>query len=1259
MVNDIPLKPENSTYTDGQWQSIYDSGQNILVSASAGSGKTTVLVQRVIEKIKMGLNVDELLIVTYTEAAAREMKERILGAVQKAISEELDDTKQRHLVNQLSKIPNAPISTLHAFCLKVIRKYYYLIEIDPVFRLLTDETEMLLLKEEAWDELRESLYEKEAQWFYPLTENFSNDRQDDGLTQLVYSAYEFSRANPNPKKWLDSLVKNYDVTDDFSNLELYQHYIKPDLIQQFQEHIKIAKEVTSAIEGEPVLASQFEKLQAEQRQLETLFVLLNEDKLEEFYESLQAATFATYSGPRGKEVDPLIKEAFEGTKAARNSNKDFVKKTLAEGVFNLSPKENLEILAKAKPYMERLGELTNMFDKAYTTKKNEKNVLDFNDLEHLTLKILTEEKDGSVESSPASLFYREQFKEVLVDEYQDINQLQENILFWLRQPDDTMGNFFMVGDVKQSIYSFRLADPTLFIGKYNQYATEKGGRRIVLAENFRSRGEVLSFTNYIFRQIMNTSVGQLEYDKQAQLINGFKGFPESPRYQTEILIYENGETTLPENDVEADLDESLAFQIDDKTEGEIRLIGQKIKELRATGFQVYDKKQKEMRHLDFRDIVILTPTKKNNLVLLDLFKEMDLPLYINDTQNYFQATEIKIIVALLNVIDNPYQDIPLAAVLRSPIVGLSENELAMIKLSYREGNFYEALQVFVRKEGTDDKEVHLQKRLNLFMKQLNHWREMSRRKRLVELIWAIYDDTGFLSYVAGLPSGKQRQANLHALYERAMSYENSSFKGLFQFVKFIEKMQQKNKDLAEPSSIGEDEDAIRVMTIHASKGLEFPVVFIMDLNRGFNTTSLKGRYIFDEKLGGGIKYTDSLTRLEYKTLPYSVITAQKSKKMLAEEMRKLYVGLTRAEEKLFLVGSYKDQETALKNWQEAASVNEEILPDTLRMKAKSLMDWIGYSLVRHENMKAAMNDVTEDYRLKYTDNEVRFTINFTSLNDLKEAESATSDLIITAPQQTINRTEPQIMQMAKNILAFEYPFQAATKTASYQSVSEIKKVFADPDVKELLSLEIIQGQGKIANRFVEETLAKPKFLSEEQGVTAAEIGTATHLVLQLLPLEKRPTQSQIETLIQGLVMDNVLDEKVAKKIKVEQLLRFFETDFGEALVVQHESVKREQPFSMLLKANQIYKEFPKQVEDEVLIHGIIDGFIETEKELILFDFKTDVVGNHYDEATLGSFKEKYRGQLMLYKKALEIEKKRPVTGIKLILLEPTEILEME
>ncbi len=617
MSKTIPLRPSHELFTDNQWQAIFDEGQNILVSASAGSGKTTVLVRRVIEKIKSGTDIDRLLVVTYTEAAAREMKERIQVELQKALTQETDPQQKQHFVRQLSLLPTASISTLHSFCLSVIRRFYYLIDMDPVFRLLTDETEMLLLKEDVWDDLREKLYEREEESFYQLTSNFSNDRSDDGLTKLIFSLYEFAKANPDPEEWLQKLPKAYQIDGDIGESSLYQETLKPPVIESLKLAIQRYEKMLELSVGQ----EKMEKLAAlSQKELEwtTLFTQkLMDNELSAAYQLTETLSFDRFPTVRV----PELKEDVEQIKSLREQNKKSLKE-ITSSLFTLDPEKMKDILEQAAVLVQTMAEVGAQFMADYGSEKLRKGLVDFNDLEHFTLNILSTKENGEWLPTEASNYYRSKFDEVLVDEYQDINRLQESILFWLRRSEVDEGNLFMVGDVKQSIYSFRLADPSLFIEKYTRYGNQEDGKRIVLAENFRSRSNVLDFTNLVFEQLMDEQVGQIPYDEDAKLVNGFQQFLEADDYTTEVLIYEKKKAA----DLQDDSPLAAELQIEDKTEGELHMTALKIRELTDRGYLIYDKKLKESRPVRYQDIVLLTPTKKNNLTILEIFKRFDISI---------------------------------------------------------------------------------------------------------------------------------------------------------------------------------------------------------------------------------------------------------------------------------------------------------------------------------------------------------------------------------------------------------------------------------------------------------------------------------------------------------------------------------------------------------------------------------------------------------------------------------------------------------
>ncbi|WP_125980963.1 helicase-exonuclease AddAB subunit AddA [Loigolactobacillus iwatensis] len=1232
-----------ATFTASQQRAVVAQGTNILVSASAGSGKTTVLVERVIQKILHGTSIDELLVVTFTDAAATEMRQRIQTALEQAIQAATPGKQQQELRHQLTLLSVANISTLHAFCLQLIQRYYYVIDLDPEFRLLTDDTENLLLREEVWDELREKLYGDGANDFTMLVQNFSNDRNDDGLNDLVFRLFDFANANPDPVAWLTQLVTSYQVSgSSLTASEFFQKQLRPLLeaqLTQAQNDLASARQlaVDELEKFSPVLASDGEKIQQLQTTLEA-------DNWNTIRQNLTNFKFERAPGLR------KLSDEAKATKEQILEYRKQVKKQisqLAVDYFALDEQQALNVMQAAAKLIQSLVDVVRQFSDAFTKEKRRRHVLDFSDFEHLTLQILTANSESGQQTRQT---LQQKFSEVLVDEYQDINRLQETILTTVAK--NNPGNLFMVGDVKQSIYAFRLADPGLFLAKYKEFTDSAVGERIVLADNFRSVTNVTNFINLLFSQLMDEQVGEMAYDDSAKLVASAKYPPMTPH--AEVMIYEAKAQATQEENAEP-VDES--FSIDDKAQGQIMMAGQRIKKLIADHSQIYDRHLHpgKQRDLKYQDIVLLTPTRKNNLVITELFKQLGIPVVVNDAQNYFQTTEIQIMMALLSVIDNPYQDIPLVSVLRSPIVGLDENELAFLRITKRTGDYYAAVVRFHQNFTTGNEfQQKLAQKIDRFLGQLDEFRTLARQNQLVTLIWTIYQETGFLDYVGGMPAGAQRQANLHALYERAHAYEASSFKGLFQFVRFIEKMQEKNKDLAEAPT-QTTENAVSVMTIHGSKGLEFPVVFLMDANHEFNQTSLRQDYILDDRAGIGITYLEPERRVKIPTPQQVVIKAQVKKRQAAEEMRLLYVALTRAEQQLYIVGSYPDQKTAVKKWQAALQSEHLVLNETTRSNVTNFMDWIGMCLIRHPQFDQELLTQNSDFS-GLTLDKTEFKITFANKQQVLPTDplQATTEAATTWLDETTAKTtqpEGSVERQAQieQVLNLNYPDVTATQTTAYQSVSEVKRLFDDPDNSEMNPLQL-NGAPKGQHRFVNHDFMVPKFMQTVTAPTPAEIGSATHLVLQELDLHVPPTDEIIGETLTRLVEAGILTDAVAKKVNVSNLINFFASSLGKLLLANPDQVTREAPFSMLLPAKQLFADFNQQNDAPVLIHGIMDGYLVLSDQVILFDYKTDRVAKNKPDAGIQAIKQRYSGQLNLYAAALGQILKRPVTAKYLYLL---------
>jgi ATP-dependent helicase/nuclease subunit A len=1248
---EIPMKTPDSMFTDQQWEAIHSTDSNLLISASAGSGKTMVLVNRIIEQIKKGIAVDELLVVTFTNAAAKEMKQRIQKALQEEINADPEAETRHHLVQQLPKLGHANISTLHSFCLKVIERYYYLIDFDPVFRQLTDDTEIELIKEDVWDELLEELYEEADEGFQQFMEAYAGDRNDDNVTQMVFQLHEFSRANENPNAWLASLTDLYEVPNgNLEEAKIYQDYVKKQFIDELTHLVQLVKQALNLANYDEHLEKQIAILENEKEQYETALNLLEANKLEACYEFVNAGyKFQTFRGPtKSKTPDDVLAIFNDEMKNLRNEAKKGYQKF--EENFALSPAEQVEIIEQTKEQVQVLGEITQQFSNRYQAYKAERKLIDFNDLEHLTLEILKGESANEV--SEASVYYREKFMEVLVDEYQDINALQEAILLRLAREDRENGNYFMVGDVKQSIYGFRLADPNLFLSKYDSYANSDEGERIILAENFRSRQDVLSFTNFIFTQLMDRQVGNLDYDENAELVYGNKDFDESEDFATEFLVYEQENTEATEEEA----------QITDKKTGEILMVAARIKELVASGYEIYDKTEEKMRPIEYRDIVLLTPTKSNNLEIQEIFQEANIPPAINETQNFFQTTEVTIMMSLLKVIDNPRQEIPLVATLRSPIVGLNEVELTYIRLQNKQADFYEAMSDYAKAAFKDPKNIAVQKKVQAFMKQLDTWREYARRHSVVELLRLLYQETGYMHYVGGMSGGKQRRANLEALYQRAASYEETSFKGLYRFIRFIDKMQERDKDLAEPTSILSEQNAVRVMTIHASKGLEFPVVFLMDMSKRFNQSDWTGEYVFDRDLGIGLQYKNPETRIKSSTLVDTAIKDVKKQNAYAEEMRVLYVALTRAEQKLFLVGTKKTKEKAFDDWDKGNGGQEILLPAQLRLSTNNYMDWLGMATARHQIAAGEVNSVQENKQIKQYP--VHFVYNFYSEAMIIEVLRGTTDemtanwledLVDKQLATTADQKTNQAVNYTLDLANFEYPYQMSTQTTNFQSVSEVKQLFEEPNNEKMAKIDWTDDSR--INRYTEDLFERPKFLQEETSATPAEIGQATHFLLQHLNLSDQPTTTSVSKEITKMTEEKLLNKQVAEQINVDKIVQYFQTSFGKEIVKNSEKLEKEVLFSLMMNARDVFTDMEVS-DDSILIHGIIDGYFERDDGLVLFDYKTDQVA-HFGELAEEELKRRYKGQVMLYKTALETIMNQSVVEVNIISLDLEKTIPVE
>ncbi|MDS1029492.1 helicase-exonuclease AddAB subunit AddA [Bacillota bacterium LX-D] len=1200
-------------WTKEQLEAICHRGSNLLVAAAAGSGKTAVLVERIIRLISQGpkpLNVDSLLVVTFTNAAAAEMRERIGQAIVVSLNKHPESA---HLEKQLLLLNRAHITTLHSFCLELVRQNFYQLDLEPNFRI-ADEIEASLLRLEVLEEIMEKYYaEDEDGQFALLASCYGGERGDEGLQSMVLSLDDFLKSLPWPEKWLEQNVNCFKIDENMEFDELiWVKSIKKDItlkLTEAQGLLKSALKLTVKPGGPANYEASLKDDLVLVAELQSAAAL----KWGKMYEAFSSVTFKSLKRC-GKDVDEGLKEQ---TKNLRNKAKKIIE-DLRKNFFTREPQSLCQDLIDIEPLLQTLKQVVIDFQNLYGQKKRERLLVDFNDLEHYTLQLLLD-PTSTVENivpSKLALELRQQFAEILVDEYQDINGVQEAIL-QLICCQEAESNLFLVGDVKQSIYRFRQAEPGLFLQKYHEFILQENcARRIDLAKNFRSRREIVDGTNFIFRQIMTKEVGEMAYTSEAELVYG-ANYPEqegngSPgaievhlidRKSPEIST--NSEETRPDNEAE-ELD---SIQL------EARAVGNRIKEMIGKQeFAVYDQGLKDYRPLTYRDIVILLRSTQNKAnIFAEEFRQLGIPVYAELGTGYLEAAEVATVLSLLKIIDNPRQDIPLTAVLRSPIGNFTAEELVEIRVSAKNEDFFTAVEL--KAQDTDP----LGLKLHDFLAKLDLWRTFARQNTLADLIWNIYRTTNYYDYVGGMPGGAQRQANLKALYDRALQYEKTSFRGLFRFLRFIERLQERGKDLGAAGALGENEDVVRIMSIHKSKGLEFPVVIVANLGKEFNLQDLNKDLLLHKELGFGPAFVDPQLRIKYPTLARQSIAARLRMELLAEELRIFYVAMTRAKEKLLLFGSVADLSKALETWSQEIPAEGWALPEVKLATAKKCLDWLVPALMRHSNgdvlrqLAASQGPMTQEC----SQDPSCWKIVVWNRQDCgasavpRTLDSKWEQIKDLKPLAIDNKHGEQIARC----LDWVYPKEYA-KIPAKLTVSDLKERLAAQKAAALDEEKIVFQD-------------RPKFLQESKKLTGAERGTALHLLLQHLNKRLPFAEEKLPEFLAELQIKEILTKEQAAALNCRQIAMFYASPLGQRLQAAPQ-VQVEVPFSLMLPGAELYPEL-KESSETILLQGVIDCLWEENGEIVIVDYKTDWVV----EAELDKLVTKYRIQLNAYARAVE------------------------
>ena len=1189
-------------WTKEQKEAIEYSGKNILLAAAAGSGKTAVLVQRIIELIKNhGVSVNQLLVLTFTDAAAGEMREKIKRAVNAALR---DDPHNPHLLKQRLLMHSACISTVHSFCSNVIKSNIHLTDL-PVDYTMASEIENSIMLKESLDRVLEHFYSRidKDKSFADLVMGYGGIKNDNTLRETVLDIYNFSCSMAYPAKWLNEAVRPYKQTALEGKLpegwwtERLAKLTEIVKNQIFDAYGQIENEIEKVLTPKHPYGLFFED---EFENIKRVFAHTGD--YSETKAALESFAFSRMK-PGVRNGDEAVIQAQDRVKALR----DTVKKSFSrlQGYFAFDLEMVCSRIAATYPQLRTLKNIVLMVDRQFTKRKRAENYLDFNDLEHQMLKLLT---DNRGEPSELALKLRERFHSILVDEYQDTNNIQDTI-FRILSKDNR--NIFMVGDLKQSIYKFRNAVPKLFSDKYNLYgAEEDSGHLIRLFKNFRSRETVVDTVNFVFRCIMSPYVGDIDYTKEEYLIRGAEYPQPSAMADTEFhMICRN---STDENGESVEL-----FQ---GSELEARLAAGRIRQLVESGVLVYDKEIDGMRPIRYRDIVILMRSpRKLSPVFETIFEEWGVPLYTEMGHSYLDSIEIMTVIAYLQIIDNPRQDIPLIAVMRSPMWGFEPDELAEIRSYKPEGCFFDAATLYPKENSP---------KLREFLDELELLRDIAENSGVDKLIYRIYYNYGYYLCVGSMKSGKERQANLRVLLERAREFEHTKMSGLFSFINYIETIRSEDADLTPAKAFGEGEDVVRIMSIHKSKGLEFPVVILADTAHRFNLTDSASSIIRDEQGGIGATYVDTRLRVRYPTLAHTLVAQKLNQDMISEEMRLLYVALTRAREKLIILSTYRMEEKSWKNpvWFEDGRASAAYVAE-----ARSYRDWLVAAVMRHRDAGElrAYCEIAESV----VDRAAEFGMK-TVMHYNPEGEEFCVPMDEDFEGAEINIESSEYEEIEER-LGYVYPEGEFADLPVKLSVSEVKRMQ--------------QEEGEYVPLI--ESL-KTEDMAALEEVTGAKRGTVVHFVMQMIDPRIAHRVDAVEEFVNNLVRDKVLTEAQGTAVDCECVARFFASEMGQRMC---KAVRRETEFSFYTYA-AAEDVLGRGGDRKILLQGTMDCFfVEEDGTIVLMDYKTDRVTNAYAAKNAA---KRYEVQMRYYKQALSEILRKPVKRCYLYFLECGELVEM-
>lgn len=1257
-------------FTPEQQRVIELHNSNILVSAAAGSGKTAVLVERIIRMICDGehpADIDRLLIVTFTNAAAAEMRERIAAGITARLEA---DPGNEHIQKQSALLHNAQITTIDSFSLFLIRNHFNEIGLDPDFRV-ADEGEIKLLQQEVLAQLLEDAYAGQfvpeaPEQFHACVEYFCPGGRESVLEQHILNLSRYAGSFPWPEEWLEERKNDYAAGDMEALVHSdYGRYLTERVNRTVGGCLEKLQEVKRLCELPDGPYMYGELTEAEIEQLERLTSCKD---LEEQAAKVPTVTFGRLPSKKDDSVDPAKREL---AKAIRNSVKDTLS-DLSESYFKTPLELAVEQGKACREPLRMLLDLVLEFDRRLLAAKQERHLIDFSDMEHYALQILLKrekvEESGDpgtdrtetkyrIVPSDVAMEYRQYFQEILIDEYQDSNLVQEYLLSAISGEEEGRYNRFMVGDVKQSIYKFRLARPELFLEKYDTYQETGDLCRIDLAKNFRSRIQVVDAVNGVFSRIMSREIGGIAYDDKAALYPGAV-YPaqEDPAYGSELLLIrkpEKGDNAEDGTGEQCPEGARGPVDYDNVRQLEAQAIATRIKQLKGS-LQVMEKSTGELRPVRYSDMVILLRTTSGwDEEFKKILEQQGIPVYITSKTGYFGALEVQELLQFLRVLDNPRQDIPLFGVMQSVFGGFTQEEIAQIRSggeghSRKRMTLYEALKEMAQsgrmvEEGEETsagesagEEAELSQKADTFLQRIDHYRDLTPFTSIRELLQRILDDYDYLNYVTALPAGSKRRANVEMLLTKASAFEKTSYFGLFHFIRYMEQLEKYDVDYGEADTLDENADVVRIMSIHKSKGLEFPVVFVSGLSKRFNMQDANQSLIVDMDLGVAVDYVDSVRRIKNKTLRRAVLSAKMKEDNLAEELRVLYVALTRAREKLILTAVL---DKADEKWELAQMTGQERLTYLDFCEAGSYMDFLLPILPKTGIAVKTLR--TEDLAAEELGEQLRMGDRREQLRLIACGETPlTGD-----PEEN----ERKLMHLRERF-AYQYPHPGLQKLYTKTTVSELKiAAMAEKDEAAFHTFEEKEVVPYI-----------PGFRREQEKVSGAVRGSAFHRVMELLDfaylftesglftgcpnnyeeyrrgLDKNRLQNRLEEFLQRETISLRLTEEYAKAVNLPKILNFLEQELAYRMWRAQEQglLYREQPFVLGIDAKRLDPDLPEG--EKVLIQGIIDVFFIEDGEIVLLDYKTDVIDS------LEALWNRYNVQIQYYEEALTKLMQMPV-----------------